>query len=208
MNTITGEVKNTIEINKSSFITYLKHTDKVSDAKKYVEEIIALHPSATHHVVAMTIGKTGEYGQANDDGEPSGTAGLPALDVFRKNDITNFTCVIVRYFGGIKLGAGGLVRAYSRSASEALKLTKIVPIVEYTTLKLTFDYSFLNIIENRLCNYEIKAKTFTNVVSLVCLIPQDELNNTINLLISLTNNLIKIEILNQNVIEEENDQYD
>ena len=208
MNTITGEVKNTIEINKSSFITYLKHTEKVSDAKKYVEEIIALHPNATHHVVAMAIGKTGEYGQANDDGEPSGTAGLPALDVFRKNDITNFTCVIVRYFGGIKLGAGGLVRAYSRSASEALKLTKIVPIVDYTSIKLTFDYSFLNIIENRLSNYEIKTKSFTNVVSLVCKIPQTEVNEVINLLITLTNNLIKIEILNNSLIEEENDQYD
>lgn len=195
MNTIDGEITNTIEINKSTFITYLKHTESVSEAKKYVESIRTLHSNATHHVVAMQIGKTGEYGQANDDGEPSGTAGLPALDVFRKNNITNFICVIVRYFGGIKLGAGGLVRAYSKSASEALKNIEIVPIIEYSLIKLTFDYSFLNLIENRLNSYQIKTKSFTNIVSMIVQIPTDKLETTINHLVAITNNLIKVEIL-------------
>ena len=90
MNTIKGEIINTIEITKSTFTTYLKHVDDVNDAKDYVQYVKLLHPDATHHVVAMTIGKTGEYGVTNDDGEPSGTAGLPALDVFRKNDIAFF----------------------------------------------------------------------------------------------------------------------
>ena len=192
MNTIKGEIINTIEITKSTFITYLKNVENVEDAKKYVQYVKEQHPDATHHVVAMTIGKTGEYGQANDDGEPSGTAGLPVLDVFRKNDITNFVCIVVRYFGGIKLGAGGLVRAYSRSASEALKLLEVVPIIEYGHLELHFDYSFMNLLENRLSNYEIISKTFTNEVTFIIKVPVTEINSVCNLLIAMTNSLINI----------------
>lgn len=192
MNTIKDEIINTIEITKSTFITYLKNVENVEDAKKYVQYVKELHPDATHHVVAMTIGKTGEYGQANDDGEPSGTAGLPVLDVFRKNDITNFVCIVVRYFGGIKLGAGGLVRAYSRSASEALKLLEVVPIIEYGHLELHFDYSFMNLLENRLSNYEIISKTFTNEVTFIIKVPVTEINSVCNLLIAMTNSLINI----------------
>ncbi len=202
MNTIKGEIVNELEINKSRFITYLKHTDNVDDAKDYVSYVKALHPSATHHVVAMTIGKTGEYGQANDDGEPSGTAGLPALDVFRKNDITNFTCVIVRYFGGVKLGAGGLVRAYSKSASTALKMLEITPIIDYLGLYLSFDYSFMNIIENRLSKYEIIKKQFSTDVTFIVRVPKDEVTGVCNQLISMTNNLIKIRILKNDDEEE------
>lgn len=195
MNTIKGEIINSIEITKSVFTTYLKHVDDITDAKDYVQYVKLLHPDATHHVVAMTIGRTGEYGQASDDGEPSGTAGLPALDVFRKNNITNFVCVIVRYFGGVKLGAGGLVRAYSKSASEALKLLEIVPIIDYDHIMLDFDYSFLNLLENRLSNYEIITKSFTDHVSFVIKVPKDEVTSFLNNVITLTNNLIKYQVL-------------
>lgn len=203
MNTIKGEIINEIEINKSTFITYLKHSSSVIDAKDYAQYVKRIHPNATHHIVVMTIGKTGEYGQANDDGEPSGTAALPALDVFRKNDITNFVCVIVRYFGGIKLGAGGLVRAYSKSASLALQQLEIVPIIEYTYIKIDFDYSFLNILENRLKEYEILKKEFSDVVSFTLKIPQSILNNLCQMLIATTNNLIKIKIIKNEQNEEE-----
>lgn len=195
MYTIKGEIISTLEITKSTFITYLKNINNVEDAKKYVQQIKDEHPDATHHVVAMTIGKTGEYGQANDDGEPSGTAGLPVLDVFRKNDITNFVCVVVRYFGGIKLGAGGLVRAYSKSASTALKQLEIVPIIEYKHISITFDYSFLNIIENRLSEYNILQKTFTSSVSFIIKLPIDKVDTVISQLIALTNSLIEIRLL-------------
>ncbi len=198
MNTINGEIVNTLEINKSTFITYLKHATEVEDAKDYVQYVKAIHPNATHHIVVMTIGKTGEYGQANDDGEPSGTAALPALDVFRKNDITNFVCVIVRYFGGIKLGAGGLVRAYSKSASEALKLLPITPIIEYTNVSLTFDYSFLNLLENRLSDVEIINKSFSDSVTFILKCPKTNVNSIISKIVSLTNNLIKYQILENN----------
>lgn len=192
MNTIAKDVIYTHEITKSSFITYLKKVDNVDDAKNYIKEIKNLHPNATHHVTAYLIGQTGEHGHANDDGEPSGTAGLPVLDVFKKNDITNFVCIVVRYFGGIKLGAGGLVRAYSSSASLALKEAGIKPIIKYCLLELIFSYNYLNIIENKLKQYEITNKFFSTNVSINVLIPESEYNTLVNLLVSLTNNQIII----------------
>lgn len=194
MNTIKGETINTLIINKSTFTTYLKNVDSVTDAKAYVNHVKSLHPDATHHVVVMTIGKTGEYGQCNDDGEPSGTAGMPILDVFRKNDLTNFVCIVVRYFGGIKLGAGGLVRAYSKSASTALSMSEITPIITYKTILLTFAYPYLDIIENRLQNYQVLSKSFTQGVSYLIKVPTYEVEMVVSLLVTLTNNAITINI--------------
>lgn len=192
MNTIGKDVIVEQEINKSSFITYLKLVTTPTEAKEYIKQIKELHPNATHHVTAYLVGPTGEHGHANDDGEPSGTAGLPVLDVFKKNDITNFVCIVVRYFGGIKLGAGGLVRAYSSSASLALKEAGIAPIINYQTLELIFNYGFMNIIENKLKKYEIISKDFTTNVTLTVKIPESDVTSLKNILISLTNNQIII----------------
>ena len=192
MNTIGKDVIVEQEINKSSFITYLKLVTTPLDAKNYIKEIKEIHPNATHHVTAYLVGPTGEHGHANDDGEPSGTAGLPVLDVFKKNDITNFVCIVVRYFGGIKLGAGGLVRAYSSSASLALKEAGIAPIINYETLELIFNYGFMNIIENKLKTYEILSKDFTTNVTIKVKIPESDVSTIKDILISLTNNQIII----------------
>ena len=192
MNTIGKDVIVEQEINKSSFITYLKLVTTPLDAKNYIQEIKEIHPNATHHVTAYLVGPTGEHGHANDDGEPSGTAGLPVLDVFKKNDITNFVCIVVRYFGGIKLGAGGLVRAYSSSASLALKEAGIAPIINYETLELIFNYGFMNIIENKLKSYKILAKDFTTNVTLKVKVPESDVSTIKDILISLTNNQIII----------------
>ena len=192
MNTIGKDVIVKQEINKSSFITYLKHVTTPLDAKNYIKEIKELHPNATHHVTAFLVGPTGEHGHANDDGEPSGTAGLPVLDVFKKNDITNFVCIVVRYFGGIKLGAGGLVRAYSSSASQALKEAGTKPIINYVNLEIIFNYNFMKRIENKLKTYEIISKDFTTNVTLTIKVPENDITNLKDLLISLTNNQIII----------------
>lgn len=195
MLTILEPIENELIINKSSFITYLYPVQTVDEAKNYIKLIKEKHPTATHHVVCYIIGKTGENGTANDDGEPSGTAGLPALNVFKNNDITNFVCIIVRYFGGIKLGAGGLVRAYSKSASEALKLAVKVPIIEYDFLELEFNYAYLDIIENRLKNYEITNRSFSTNISLIVKVNKLETNTLISMLVGLTNNQIKIKVV-------------
>ncbi len=197
MFTIEGERVHEIVINKSTFISHIKHVETVEEAKKYIEELKTKYFDATHNVTAYTIGKTGEYGHCSDDGEPSGTAGLPVLDVFRKNDITNFVCVVTRYFGGIKLGAGGLVRAYSKSASENLHQMKIVPIIEYGYIKILFNYPYLNEIDILLKNYDILERSFTTDVSYLIKLPKVEIDIAIKKLIALTNSLINIQIINK-----------
>jgi uncharacterized YigZ family protein len=178
-----------IDIMKSKFISILCPISEQEDVEKILKYIKKEYPKARHYIYAYILD---QKQKSNDDGEPSGTAGLPVLDVFRKNDITNFVCIVVRYFGGIKLGAGGLIRAYSKSASSALALTPIVPIVEYTSFKATFDYSLYDLLENRLKNYEILEKSFSNQVTLTIKVPKDELNIVTNNLQTITNGLIKI----------------
>ena len=168
MNTIKKEVKTIYEINKSRFITNIKPVKSVNEAKSFFLNIKKEFNDATHNVTVYIIGKTGEAGHYNDDGEPSGTAGLPVLDVFRKNEITNFACVVTRYFGGIKLGAGGLVRAYSTAASLALK-------------------------EAQIC--EIISREFSTNVKLIIKIPQNNFEEIKNMLVYITNNMIKIRII-------------
>lgn len=194
MNTIAKKVRTTYEVTKSEFITTLCPVSSVEEAKTFFEDVRHEFSDATHHITAYIIGKSGEAGHYSDDGEPSGTAGLPVLDVFRKNDITNFACVVTRYFGGIKLGAGGLVRAYSTAASLALKEAGIIPMVEYTQIQLTFDYPYLDIIENRLKSYRIINRSFATKVSLTVQLPIEECNRVTQLLINLTNSMIQINI--------------
>ncbi|MCM1514542.1 MAG: YigZ family protein [Anaeroplasma bactoclasticum] len=198
MNTIAKKVRITYEITKSEFITTLCPVSSVEEAKAFFDDVRHELSDATHHITAYTIGKSGEAGHYSDDGEPSGTAGLPVLDVFRKNEITNFACVVTRYFGGIKLGAGGLVRAYSTAASLALKEAGIVPMVEYMEIQLTFDYPYLDIIENRLKSYHIISRSFATKVSLTVQLPVEEYQFVTQLLINLTNNMIQIH-MNQHI---------
>lgn len=192
MNTIQKEVRTTYLISKSEFITTVKPVKSIEEAKAFFEKIKTEFSDATHNITAYTIGKTGEAGHYSDDGEPSGTAGLPVLDVFRKNDITNFACVVTRYFGGIKLGAGGLVRAYSSAASQALKEAGICPIIEYTYVQLEFAYPYMDIIENKLKEFEITSRDFSTNVKLTVLLPDSYLEQIINILVNLTNNMISI----------------
>ena len=121
---------------KSRFIGDVYNIENEEDALYYINETKKKYWDARHNCWAYSIGEKQPALRCSDDGEPSGTAGLPVLEVFRKNDITNFACVVTRYFGGIKLGAGGLVRAYSSCASLALKENIIVPIVEFITIQL------------------------------------------------------------------------
>ena len=203
MNTILNEATTTIIINKSTFTTHIKQVTTLEAAKGYINEIRKQYPNATHHVSAYTIGKTGEYGHYCDDGEPSGTAGLPVLDVFRKNAITNFVCVVTRYFGGIKLGAGGLVRAYSKAASETLKQMEIIPIINYQTLQLVFHYSYFDLIENRLQRYSILNRSFDQNVKLFIQIPETQLKQVITEITQITNNQCQMRIVeNCQTVEE------
>lgn len=118
--TIQSDVENETIINKSRFITYLFKVDSEDEAKTKIDEIKALHKTANHNCSAYTIGDSHQIQKANDDGEPSGTAGVPMLECLKKADIHNTVAIVTRYFGGIKLGTGGLIRAYQNGVSEAI----------------------------------------------------------------------------------------
>lgn len=136
-----------IEIKKSRFITYLHRCFDEQDAKEYILKIKKKHPNATHHCYAMILGEHNEIQRNNDDGEPGGTAGVPMLECLLQNQMQDIVAVTVRYFGGIKLGAGGLVRAYSNSVSEALKHAKLTKKQLLHECTLTFSYDLIGKID-------------------------------------------------------------
>ncbi|CFR24517.1 IMPACT family protein [Yersinia frederiksenii] len=144
------------EIKKSRFITLLAHTCGVNEAKDFVQQIKQQHPTARHHCWAFVAGTPADSQQLgfSDDGEPSGTAGKPILAQLMGSGIGEITAVVVRYYGGIKLGTGGVVRAYGSGVQQALKQIEVkykVPQVEYT---LQCDYAQLAMVETLLQQVE------------------------------------------------------
>ena len=128
-------------VNKSRFIGYAKPVTTAEEAVEFVNEIKSRHADATHNVYAYAV-RSPEYSRYSDDGEPQGTAGIPTLDVIKKSSLTDCCIVVTRYFGGILLGAGGLVRAYSHGAKIAVDAAKIICMSECSVLEVMCDYSF------------------------------------------------------------------
>lgn len=132
-----------IEIKKSRFITYLHRANDEQDAKDFIQSIRRAHPNATHHCYAFILGEHDEIQRSNDDGEPSGTAGVPMLECLTHQHMQDIVAVTVRYFGGIKLGAGGLIRAYSKSVSHALESAPITRKQAMKKCTLSFSYDLI-----------------------------------------------------------------
>lgn len=128
------------EIKKSRFICHLKRVYTEEEARAFISEIKNEHHKANHNCSAFTLGDRQEIQRSSDDGEPSGTAGVPMLEILKKREITNVCAVVTRYFGGIKLGAGGLIRAYAGSVGHALDQVGLVKFVTQEQLILTLDY--------------------------------------------------------------------
>ncbi len=124
MKIIRKAVTHKAEIKKSVFITHLIPAAFFKDIEHLLTGLKKQYPDASHHCYGYILGHRGEIQKYEDDGEPSKTAGLPILEVLKKNDLTNVLCVVIRYYGGVKLGAGGLVRAYTGGASEAVKMAE------------------------------------------------------------------------------------
>ena len=164
-----GEAR--LEINKSLFIAYTARTETEADAVNLLTEIKRKHPDATHNCFACISGVQDEFQKADDDGEPNGTAGKPILEVIRKNNLKDTAIVVTRYFGGIKLGAGGLIRAYGKSATEGIKATGIVERVLHSRIGVDIDYSLLGAVENQLRGqgYTIAGREFTHCIRLLVL---------------------------------------
>lgn len=145
------------EIKKSRFITYLQHTEGLSEAKAFLHQIREQHPNARHHcwaAVALQPNNSQALG-FSDDGEPSGTAGKPMLNCLLGSGIGEISAVVVRYYGGVLLGTGGLVRAYSNGVQQALKLLETTIKVERKLYRLFCDYHQINWIQNLCETFDI-----------------------------------------------------
>ena len=132
-----------LEIKKSRFLCYLHKSFSEADAKDFIQQIKKLHPNARHHCYAFIIGEQNELQRSNDDGEPQGTVGVPMLECLANRQMQDIVAVTVRYFGGIKLGAGGLIRAYSKSVSNALEHAVITQKQKRLVYSMTFSYELI-----------------------------------------------------------------
>ena len=139
-----------IIIEKSSFIGTAKAVADEEKALEFIREVKKRHYEATHNVYAYILGDDNNIQRFSDDGEPSGTAGVPVLEVLKKNDLRNVCAVVTRYFGGIKLGKGGLVRAYSKGASAALEASEVIWRTLYKVVAVKVDYTLLGMMQNQL----------------------------------------------------------
>lgn len=172
MNIIKKSVKNEIEISKSRFITYLYKVDNLDEVNNYLDKTKDEYEGATHYCYAYII--DGNI-KCSDDKEPSKTAGAPILNVLQKNNLNHILCIVVRYFGGIKLGAGGLVRAYSTSCSEALSKTEIVELKEAYKVKISIDYNDIEQLNYLLKDDKITYKEFNENVIYEVVIKKDDI---------------------------------
>ncbi|MGD6849001.1 YigZ family protein [Rossellomorea aquimaris] len=165
-NTVKGYGEHEINIERSRFITYVTRAETEEEAQEFITSIKKKHHDANHNCSAYMIGENNLIQKANDDGEPSGTAGVPMLEVLKKRDLKDTVVVVTRYFGGIKLGAGGLIRAYGRATSEGLNATGIVERRLMRVMKTKIDYTWLGKLENevRSSHYQLKEIHYLEAV--------------------------------------------
>lgn len=174
--------KTTLEIKRSQFITCIDHTDGVDAAKSFIEQVKTRYPDANHHCYAYVAGAPDDIYQIDkgDDGEPRGTAGKPMLNVLQHSGVGEITVVVVRYFGGVKLGAGGLVRAYTQCVSAAISELAVISFVRKTRLTVTLPYTLLGQLEHWLTSTDVDTvdKQFDENVHLLLAVPETEVEST------------------------------
>lgn len=175
MRSIKENCTNEIIIKNSRFIGILIKINS-SNVNDILDEIKIKYPKATHYCYAYIYNEVKRF---SDDGEPGGTAGMPILNVLEKENLNNILAVVVRYFGGIKLGAGGLVRAYTKSITECLKISDLVDLEEGYRIKITFNYSDDKKVRYLLIDSIILDEKYDMDISFTCLVT-DEILNKLN----------------------------
>lgn len=173
MKTLKSNSVNEIIIKNSRFITLLYKLNDVNEVNSIVDEVKELYPKATHYCYAYI---TDNARRSSDDGEPGGTAGAPMLNVLDKEEIINVLAVTVRYFGGVKLGAGGLVRAYSKSVRDAILASDLADVVKGYRMNVTISYDMQKNLDYLLKNYVVVNKQFNDKVIYTILLPIDKLS--------------------------------
>lgn len=177
MKTINENQINEIVVKNSRFITLLVKINSIESINEILQKVKISYPEATHYCYAYIIEN---LQKSSDDGEPSGTAGTPMLNVLLKNNLTNILAITVRYFGGIKLGAGGLVRAYTKSLTETIKNSKIVELEKGLEIKITITYDMQKNLDYLLKDYEIISKDYQEQITYLVKIPETFLNKLDN----------------------------
>lgn len=169
--TVRQEAHNEIVIKKSRFIGYAKPVQSEEEAVAYIEEIKRLHRQATHNCSAYVVGERDQHQKASDDGEPSGTAGKPILEVIKNKGLKNVAVVVTRYFGGVMLGAGGLVRAYTDGAVAGIEAAGEIELALHREIFVDADYTWYGKIENELHGRgtRVGGTEFTDRVTVCCL---------------------------------------
>ncbi|MBX8942735.1 MULTISPECIES: YigZ family protein [Lysinibacillus] len=174
--TVKGYGESEIVISKSRFLTYIERAETEEDAISFIDGIKKLHHNATHNCSAYIIGEHDHIQKANDDGEPSGTAGVPMLEVLKKQGLKDTVVVVTRYFGGIKLGGGGLIRAYGKATTEGLIAAQIVERKLHHFLKVAIDYTWLGKVENeiRSSSYSLEEIRYLEGVEIIVSVLKEE----------------------------------
>lgn len=173
MKSIKNNIENTTIINKSKFITKLYFINSLNEIDNILNEVSKEYKDATHVCFAYILnGKE----KCSDNGEPSGTAGMPILNVLKKNNLDNILAIVIRYFGGIKLGAGGLVRAYSNSITNALNLTEIISLTFGYLVELEFAYDQIKLVDYILNDKKIISKEYNSNIIYKFYLDENELN--------------------------------
>ncbi|MED3993299.1 YigZ family protein [Peribacillus frigoritolerans] len=187
--TVAGRGEHEIVIEKSRFISHIARVETEDAAQAFIQEIKKKHKDATHNCSAYMIGEQNQIQKALDDGEPSGTAGVPILEVLKKKELKDTAVVVTRYFGGIKLGAGGLIRAYSKATSEGINATGVVIRKLMRVISTTVDYTWLGKLENELRSsiYQIKEIQYLDQVNILVYVKETQKETYIAWITELTN---------------------
>lgn len=172
MYTISENTEKEIEIKKSRFISRIYRIHSLEEVDKILQELKKEYKDATHYCYAYILD---ENKKSSDDNEPSGTAGIPILQVLEKNNLNYVLCVVIRYFGGIKLGAGGLVRAYTKSVTEGLKLCQKYELIPGYKIEINISYDEQKKLDYIVKEYKVDKK-FDNNITYHILIPKKDFN--------------------------------
>ncbi|WP_246942768.1 YigZ family protein [Bacillus pinisoli] len=187
--TIKGYGEFEINIQKSRFICYVERATTEEQAQEFIQKIKKLHRDANHSCSAYLIGEYNQIQKANDDGEPSGTAGVPILEVLKKKELKDTVVVVTRYFGGIKLGAGGLIRAYGSATSDGINSVGIVERKLMRLMNVKVDYTWVGKIENELksSDYLLKGIQYTDIVEFKIYVEESRTDSFVEWITELTN---------------------
>jgi len=186
--TVLNEAETEQIIDRSRFIGHIKPVETKEEAETFLAEIRTKHKAATHNVPAFVIGDQFQLQWASDDGEPQGTSGAPIVQMLVKEGITNVAIVITRYFGGIKLGTGGLVRAYTGTAKLVLEEGGICAVKELNEIRFKLDYTFLGKLQNLALNgkFKVDSTIFEDMVTVSLIMEPEDTEEIKTMVLNLT----------------------